>query len=64
MGFTTTCNLLDIFVIQLHLDRTLFAVNDIITGWVEVLKSERRMESIFVSLIRKETIRVQSRSIM
>lgn len=58
MGLTCTCNLLDIFVLQIHLDRSLYAVNDIVTGWVEVLKSERMMKSIYVSLIRDERMSI------
>lgn len=31
-----------------------FTVNDIITGWVEILSARQRMESMTLSLVREE----------
>lgn len=63
MGLTTTCKLLDMLVLRIHLDSTVFTVNDIVTGWIEVLKSERRMDSIYVSLIREELLHLDTCSV-
>lgn len=41
----------------------MFTVNDIVTGWIEVLKSERRMDSIYVSLIREELLHLDASSV-
>ena len=29
-------------------------MNDIVTGWIEIVKADRRMNAMFVDLIRKE----------
>ena len=54
MGLTSVFDLFDLFRFRIHLDRCIFTVNDIVTGWIEIVKADRRMNAMFVDLIRKE----------
>lgn len=64
MSITTTLNLFELLYFKVHLDSTTyvalvginasFTVNDIITGWVEIVSAKQRMESMTLSLVREE----------
>lgn len=65
MSLTTTLNLFELFSFRVHLDNTMFGlcrhvtrrytVNDVITGWIEIVSAKQKMKSITMSLIRNES---------
>ena len=65
MSLTTTLNLFELFSFRVHLDNTMcglcrrvtrrYTVNDVITGWIEIVSAKQKMKSITMSLIRNET---------
>ena len=44
----------DIVEFEIHLDRTVFTVNDIITGWIRILQAKRQIPGLLLALRASE----------
>lgn len=54
MSTTSVYSLYDQLRLAVHLDRTIFAVNDIITGWIRVLHAKHSFQSVQLRLKKIE----------
>lgn len=53
---TATLKMYDILEFEIHLDRTVFTVNDIITGWIRIIQAKKQIPGLSLALRASERL--------
>ena len=62
-SLSETLGLFDVLQFEIHLDRTVFTVNDIITGWIRILSAKYLLLGMTLRLKRIESLIFESRTV-
>ena len=61
IGLTEILSLFDLLQFEIHLDRTVFAVNDIVTGWIRIISVKRSLLGMTLRLRMTESTTLESK---
>ena len=61
-SLSETLGLFDLLRFEIHLDRTVFTVNDIITGWIRIISANRLLLGMTLRLKRIESTTFESKT--
>ena len=64
IGLSETLGLFDLLQFEIHLDRTVFTVNDIITGWIRIVSAKCLLLGIVLRLKRIESTTFESKALV
>ncbi len=62
-SLSETLGLFDLLQFEIHLDRTVFTVNDIITGWIRIITAKCLLLGMTLRLKRIESTTFESKTL-